>query len=462
MGWSKWNRSRSTLSAEDVQGDMERQKRALSSISGMVGGGASMAFIGLAGAATGKLSADSSRRAGSSHARSVSTREKAFVASPQRQLGVRVRGARIAENKALVRMGVTLGTVPHALLAMVSATVPVMWKAVLALAVIVVLALIIKKDLDTPKRPYTGSFDGVGAEYDKWTMDGILEYYWGEHIHLGYYSKEEQAQKGGAFKKDFKQAKIDFTKQMLYWTGVKAPRRILDVGCGIGGTSRILAKEFPHAEVIGISLSSEQVQRATALAEKEGLDNVTFRLMDALHMDFDDDTFDLVWGCESGEHMPDKAAYVNEMTRVLAPQGTLAIATWCQRDTPPEFTQTEKDRLQYLYDEWSHPHFISYQEYMRIMQRTNVMGDVIGEDWNDVTLPSWRHSNWVGVVDPWPVIFKFNPALWYWVIREIVCLERMHRAFRDGLMQYGMIKGVKKVSSKAAAAISAAAASQST
>ena len=36
-------------------------------------------------------------------------------------------------------------------------------------------------------------------------------------------------------------------------------------------------------------------------------------------MDFPDDSFDLVWACESGEHMPDKKAYIEEMTRVLKP-----------------------------------------------------------------------------------------------------------------------------------------------
>ena len=42
-------------------------------------------------------------------------------------------------------------------------------------------------------------------------------------------------------------------------------------------------------------------------------------MMNALEMEFEDDTFDLVWACESGEHMPDKAKYVQEMTRVLKP-----------------------------------------------------------------------------------------------------------------------------------------------
>jgi ubiquinone/menaquinone biosynthesis C-methylase UbiE len=54
--------------------------------------------------------------------------------------------------------------------------------------------------------------------------------------------------------------------------------------------------------------------------------------MDALAMTWPDESFDLVWACESGEHMPDKKKYVEEMTRVLKPGGTLVIACWCQRE----------------------------------------------------------------------------------------------------------------------------------
>jgi MPBQ/MSBQ methyltransferase len=50
--------------------------------------------------------------------------------------------------------------------------------------------------------------------------------------------------------------------------------------------------------------------------------------MDALKMEFADDSFDLVWACESGEHMPDKKAYVEEMARVLAPGGKVRLHAW--------------------------------------------------------------------------------------------------------------------------------------
>ena len=78
------------------------------------------------------------------------------------------------------------------------------------------------------------------------------------------------------------------------------------------------------------------------------------------------------------------------------------------------------------------------------VQTTGKLEGVAIDDWTDATLPTWRHSNWVGVWDPWPVIAKLNPLIWYRVVREIVTLERMHRAFASGLMQYGMAKAVKR------------------
>ena len=52
---------------------------------------------------------------------------------------------------------------------------------------------------------------------------------------------------------------------------------------------------------------------------------VAGQVMDALKMDWPDNSFDLVWACESGEHMPDKKLYVQEMTRVLKPGALLDV-----------------------------------------------------------------------------------------------------------------------------------------
>ena len=90
--------------------------------------------------------------------------------------------------------------------------------------------------LFTKSRKYQ-SVNSVASSYDSWTNDRLLENLWGEHIHLGYYEKPR-------LKKDFMKAKIDFVHELVHWSGLnKLPKgsRILDVGCGIGGSARILS-----------------------------------------------------------------------------------------------------------------------------------------------------------------------------------------------------------------------------
>ena len=77
----------------------------------------------------------------------------------------------------------------------------------------------------------------VASAYDAWTQDKLLERLWGEHIHLGFYPS-------GQKNIDFRKAKIQFVHELVKWSGLdKLPKgsRILDVGCGIGGSSRTVS-----------------------------------------------------------------------------------------------------------------------------------------------------------------------------------------------------------------------------
>lgn len=302
----------------------------------------------------------------------------------------------------------------------------------------------VKLILDRPSRTYGN--DTVAREYDAWADDGILEYYWGEHIHLGYYSPEEMAK--GYRKKNFIQAKYDFIDEMMAFAGIEPSKfenaKVLDVGCGFGGTSRYLAKKLGQkASVTGITLSPKQVERGTELAKEQGTPNAQFTVMNALAMEFPDNSFDIVWACESGEHMPDKKAYIDEMMRVLKPGGTFVMACWSQRDdSVVPFDKRDKRDLQYLYEEWTHPYFISVNDFKKLIDDTGVMGPVTTANWVDETIASWRHSIWVGVEDPKGWIFK--PKTYIKCFRDAYCLERMHRAFKRGLMEYGMWTATKK------------------
>ena len=87
-------------------------------------------------------------------------------------------------------------------------------------------------------RKYESSVS-VASAYDAWTEDKLLERLWGDHVHLGHYGDPPR-------NKDFRLAKVDFVHALVHWSGLDTlPKgsRVLDVGCGIGGTSRILAQD---------------------------------------------------------------------------------------------------------------------------------------------------------------------------------------------------------------------------
>ena len=210
----------------------------------------------------------------------------------------------------------------------------------------------VKLFLDKPSRTYGSGT--VANEYDEWTEEGILEYYWGEHIHLGYYGPDVKYKY-----RPLNEAQYTFIDEMMKFGGINSEddskAKVLDVGCGFGGTSRYLARALgPDSEVTAITLSPKQVERANELAIEQDTHNVKFMVEDALEMpSFPDNSFDIVWACESGEHMPDKKKYIDQMMRVLKPGGKFVMAVWCQRDDREvPFDKRDKRDLQYLYEEW--------------------------------------------------------------------------------------------------------------
>ncbi len=281
------------------------------------------------------------------------------------------------------------------------------------------------------------SSDSVANSYDQWTDDGILEYYWGEHIHLGHYGSPPQ-------RKDFIAAKIDFVHEMVKWGDLDKLSRgttVLDVGCGIGGSSRILARDYGFA-VTGVTISPQQVQRAQELTP-EGLD-AKFQVDDAMKLSFPDASFDVVWSVEAGPHMPDKAVFARELMRVLKPGGVLVVADWNQRDDrqkPLNFW--EKPVMRQLLDQWSHPAFSSIEEFSELLAETGfVEGEVTTADWTKETLPSWIDTIWQGIVRPqgW---LRFGLSGFIKSAREVPTILLMRLAFGKGLCRFGMFHAVR-------------------
>lgn len=115
------------------------------------------------------------------------------------------------------------------------------------------------------------------------------------------------------------------TLELARAADLDATKRVLDVGSGIGGTSRCLAREF-GCHVTGIDLTEEYCLAASMLSNKVGLsDLVDYRQGDATNLPFDDETYDVVWTEHAAMNIPDKARLYSEMYRVLRPGGILAI-----------------------------------------------------------------------------------------------------------------------------------------
>ena len=278
------------------------------------------------------------------------------------------------------------------------------------------------------------SSESVATAYDAWTEDRLLEQLWGEHVHLGHYGTPPASS-------DFREAKEAFVHQLVRWSGLDqlpAGSRVLDVGCGIGGSARILARDY-GLEVLGISISPAQVKRATELTPP-GL-ACRFQVMDALDLQLPDQSFDAVWSVEAGPHMPDKQRYADELLRVLRPKGRLAVADWNRRDpSDGGMTRSERWVMRQLLNQWAHPEFASIKGFRQNLENSSHhRGQIVTDDWTQATLPSWIDSIFEGIRRPWAVL-SLGPKAVVQGLRETPTLLLMHWAFATGLMQFGVFQ----------------------
>jgi tocopherol O-methyltransferase len=153
--------------------------------------------------------------------------------------------------------------------------------------------------------------DTENAYKDSWDLNNSLA------IHYGYWDEKV---------KSFPQSLLRMNEVMMEAVAIKSTDKVLDAGCGVGGSSILLATVL-KCSVTGISLSERQVAQANSNAKQRGVEGIVdFKVMDYCATDFPGASFDVVWGCESICYADDKQQFIKEAWRLLKPGGRLVVA----------------------------------------------------------------------------------------------------------------------------------------
>ena len=162
--------------------------------------------------------------------------------------------------------------------------------------------------------------------------DELSPYYrdvWGVHIHHGYWTTGQETKE---------EAQEQLINQLISRARITESKRILDVGCGLGGTAIYLNKML-GAHVRGITISPTQVKIGNDLAEQSRAD-VRVALMDAEAIEMDD-RFDVVWSVEAISHLSQKMDCFRSIAKLLNNGGKLVIADWFRSGTANAAQQHE-------------------------------------------------------------------------------------------------------------------------
>ncbi|KAK1771249.1 S-adenosyl-L-methionine-dependent methyltransferase [Phialemonium atrogriseum] len=287
--------------------------------------------------------------------------------------------------------------------------------------------------------------------------DLASDYYlslWGEHIHHGYWPTDESKAR------DSKEvAQISLIRLLLDLSQISSGSKVLDVGCGIGGTSRYLASQL-GCSVTGLTISTKQVEIAKRLTKAEasketpeggtvatedadgflklGKGKIRFIELDAEKMgdvfEGDSGTFDAVWISEALSHFPDKALFFQNAYKVLKTGGKLAVADWFKADT---LGQKEFDSdIKPIEDGMLLPPLCTQAGYTQLATAAGLEEFGLPKDISKDVSKTWDIS--------WSLVQ--NPSLWAFALSQgrdgiafLQAFRAMRRGYSNGSFRYAVM-----------------------
>lgn len=154
--------------------------------------------------------------------------------------------------------------------------------------------------------------------------DSMVEKSFGRHIHWGYWPDPAVAQPSSV--EDFGAAAERLSLELISLAGITPGMRVLDAGCGFGGTIACLQERIPGLDLVGLNIDPRQLQRAASLVTSSDGNAISFVGGNACALPFADNSFDRVMAVECIFHFPSRLDFLREVKRVLRPGGAMVLS----------------------------------------------------------------------------------------------------------------------------------------
>ena len=267
--------------------------------------------------------------------------------------------------------------------------------------------------------------DSIRSHYQIGTL--FYRLLWGPHIHHGLWYGDESPYV----------AQCQLTDALADLAQISANDKIVDIGCGMGGSAIRLAK-MRGCDVTGVTLSPLQKRWASFSSTFNRVAKQTrFLAEDAETVDFDPESFDVVWSVECTEHLFNKPEFFRRAIQWLRPGGRIAICVWFEGEDalmPGHREQCEEVCARFIC-----PSLATRADYADWMT-DHGMRIIHDEVWTDRVTRTWeickQRVERTGVRHLAKLIDREQVAF-------IDGFDALLNAYRSGAMQYGAIVAEK-------------------